>query len=63
MHRRKAGFFIGLTETVPGANVLANIAAKHPVVKLVLHITRYQLVFQFNGKIGNTFAAINFFAG
>ena len=51
------------TESVPGAYVLTSITTKHPVVPLSLHLIRYQLIFQFNGKIADTLAAINYFIG
>ncbi len=45
-------------KSVPGANVLAYIAAKDPVIKMAL-IRRRDLIFEFNGKIGNTLAPIH----
>jgi hypothetical protein len=34
-----------LAETVPWTNILANIAAKHPVLKFAFHVAGYQAVF------------------
>ena len=51
------------TESVPGAYVLTSITTKHPVVPFSRHLIRYQLIFQFNGKIADALAAINYFIG
>ena len=46
-------------EAIPGAYILADIAAKHPVVKLSL--VRFRKLFlQFDREIGDAFTAINF---
>src|SRR5690242_2369696 len=57
-NRVELRFLVGFGETVPGTYVLARITAKHPVVKLSLHLLRYQLILQLYGKVRNTFAAI-----
>src|SRR5688572_27820489 len=44
-------------ETIPGANILANVAAKYPVTEFSVHFLR-DLPFQLDGEIGNAFAAI-----
>ena len=36
---------VRFAEPVPGANILAGIATKHPVVKFPFHLARYQLIF------------------
>lgn len=46
---------------VPWANILANVAAKHPVLKFSLHLVRYNFILQFDGKIGNALAPVNRF--
>src|ERR1700754_3798105 len=60
-YRRKACFFSGFRETVPGTNILANITTKHPVIKLPLHSIWYQGIFKLYSKIRNAFAAVNHF--
>ena len=42
------------------ANLLTNIATKHPVLELAFHFCRKNFLFQFNSKILNAFVAIYF---
>lgn len=56
--RIEGGCFVGSSETIPGAHVLADIAAKHPILELPLNFGRNGF-FQLNGKIGNALTAVN----
>src|SRR5680860_15154 len=55
--RVEKGFGVGFGESVPGANVLADIAAEGPIVEFALEFIG-DFIFKFDGKIGYTFAAI-----
>ena len=60
--QRRERFFRGcFGKTVPGANILTGIAAKHPILEFVLHFPGDELILQFNGKIRNTFTAVHHF--
>ena len=48
---------MGLGKTIPGTNVLADVATKHPIVHFAFEFIRDGLA-QFDGKVGNTFAAV-----
>lgn len=52
-------FARGGREAVPGAYILTGVATEEPVVELILHVRRDQLLFQFDGKIRDTLAAID----
>ena len=56
--RAKSWFFVGLGFAVPGADLLANVAAKNPGVQGVGHFTRKRSV-QLNGSMADAAAAIN----
>ena len=56
--RAKSWFVVGLGLTVPGADLLAYVAAKHPGVQGVGHFTRKGCV-QLNGGMAYAAAAID----
>ena len=45
-------------KTVPRTNILADVAAKHPILHFIPKTFR-NFIFQFNGRIRDTFAAVN----
>ena len=48
--RVKRRFIMQYREPVPGANILAYVAAKHPVIHFTLKLGGY-FVFEFDGEI------------
>ena len=47
----KGDFLCWPGESVPGTNILADIASKHPVVKFIFHRVWNQQILQLDGKI------------
>ena len=54
----KQRFTVRFGKTVPRTHILAHIATEHPVVQFTLKFGR-NFIFELNGQIGNTLAAIH----
>ena len=60
--RVKPRFLVGLAEAVPGAYLLADVAAKHPIIEFAAHVGGNG-VFELDGEVADAAATVDLVGG